>query len=698
MKFVSKNLTIFFLTAFVFLIALFFPNLSAASLGGSPGYFAFQPFNNVFYDQQSATGVVRMDNGFTVAKAASGIGNTHGSSVYMDTCISVSGAIDLRQTNTIFLRSDLTLDNGVTFSSGGNIYGYDRALILNGDLTIPAGIVIHIGDRIVIDGRGHKLNLGNSAQLFVDANATLTLKNLVLDGTQNQPGHPMVQCATPASKLCLDNSEIIPGGDFWFNQGQLFIHNDVAVTGTSALVYRTTKPLMITSEGRLFFDVNTTFSVAPATFTDCPYSTFPTTTTNNFIWMADQTSQLYLNGCTLCTTATGCRFRTGTLLFDNKVNLKSNSGMSISTSNPLTDLSNGGVTTNTTPQQVAWSPDSRYVATENNGGTAGVQIFSFNPNISPQAVSLLWTITTDYGNFSFSPDDRFLAIAGNNTLRLSIYLLNGASSAPTLLGSVPILAGGLPVWSPDGRFIALPSTSNVLNVYRFNGISPVQVATVTGSGAQWLSWSPDGQFIAEVSVGGVIQIFKFNGINTLTSVGSTSTGFGSVYGMSWSPDGRFLAIPNNAANGLAVYFFNGREAPTLVGSTVAAAANAQIISWSPDGRFIVTSNSASTVLQIFSFNGSSAPTQVGGNITIAHAAIGAAWSPDGNFIAAFERAANKLQVFRINYVATNPSPQNLSNSTVFGNSALGSSYDLSARLLSESQGVIDGIVNDDNVN
>ena len=247
MRSVKKKPSLLFLIESVFFSILFSPNLSAGSLGGSPGYFAFQPFNNVFYDRQSATGCVRMDNGFTVAVPASGVGSTHGACVFMDTCISVSGAVDLRGTNTIFLRSDLILDNGATFSTGGNIYGYDRALILKGDLTIPAGKILHFGDRIAINGNGHKLILGSGAQLFVDAKATLTLRDLILQNTINNPGNPPVQCAAGdsaayCSTLCLDNVELALASDFYFNQGQIFIHNDVAITGTSAFFYRSCQP------------------------------------------------------------------------------------------------------------------------------------------------------------------------------------------------------------------------------------------------------------------------------------------------------------------------------------------------------------------------------------------------------------------------------------------------------------------------
>ena len=91
----------------------------------------------------------------------------------------------------------------------------------------------------------------------------------------------------------------------------MFVNNDVKFTGTSAFVYRSPMASFITSGAHLFFDNSTTFSVAPATFTDCPYSIKSTYTANNFIRMADQTSQIIFDGCSFFTTMTGCRFGTG---------------------------------------------------------------------------------------------------------------------------------------------------------------------------------------------------------------------------------------------------------------------------------------------------------------------------------------------------------------------------------------------------
>jgi len=698
--------------AFCALVLNFFTQIQCGSLLGRAGIMYTTTQNN-FRDQQGAYGLVRMTNGFTLAQPASGVGSTHGASVYMDTCISVSGAIDLRSTNTIILLADLTLDNGVTFSSGGRIYGYDRALILDGDLTIPAGNVIHIGGRVVIDGRGNRLILGNRAQLFVDAGATLTLRNLVLQNTQNNPGNPPVKCAATGSAaycstLCLDDVELELVNDFWFSSGQMFINNDVAITGTSAFVYTSPQPSFITSGAKLYFDVNTTFSIVPATVTDCPYSTFPTTTTNNFIKMADQTSQLYLNGCTLCTTATGFRFTTGSMLFDNRVNLKSNSGISISTSNPLTDLTNGGVATGTTPYGVAWSPDGRYILTCNSAGTGEIQIFSFNSS-SGLSSSAVWTVVNALSNrfCAWSPDGKYIAICTNTTPgQLQIYSFNSISG-PVSVGTVSNTGGNHPnylTWSPDGRFIAVSNGASAnFSVYRFNGNN---IPTLVGSTVSttyspgWIAWSPDGKFISISSTStSVVGIFSFNGVSS-PSLFATITSASLSWGAAWSPDGRYLAVNCQATNVLQIFSFNGRENPTQVGLNAPTGLGPQGIAWSPDGRFITVGNNGTNAnaIQIFSFNDFLNPAVAPVGLSIPTAStqtVVVPWSPDEKFIAVCNRTGSLLQVFRVNYVSTNPNAQALSQSIVFGNSALGPSYDATVRGLAGTQMVIDGLINYD---
>ncbi|MFA6535393.1 MAG: beta-propeller fold lactonase family protein [Candidatus Babeliales bacterium] len=661
----------------------------------------FQTVNNVFYDSEFARGFVRLANGFTVEKKTSGVGSTHGACVFMDTCVSVSGAIDLRETNTMFLQSDLILDHGVTFSSGGNIYGYDRALILNGDLTIPDGKIIHTGGRIVIDGNGHKLILGNSSQLFVDMDATLTLRNLVLQNTRNQPGHPAVQCASSGSKLCLDDVELALADDFYFNRGQMFVHNDVAVTGTSAFVYRSCQPSFITSDSKLYFDIGTTFSIAPATFTDCPYSISNTTTTNNFIRMADKTSQLYLDGCSLFTTLTGCRFTTGSLIFDNKIQFKSDAISDLASSSTTPVVFIHGISTGSASYSVSWSPDGRFVAVVNSGSNT-LQIFSFYGTGYPNLVSSVSTDSSPY-SVSWSPDGRFLAVANRVSNTLQVFSFYGSGS-PILIGSASTGSGAWTLsWSPDGHFIAVVNSfGNALQIFKFLGFgNPILVGSVsTGMGSEptSVSWSPDGRFLAVVnSAGQTLQIFKFLGLDDPILVGSVSTGTGDLRSVAWSPDGRFVAVLNYSWSILKIFKFSALGDPILVGS-----ANTDpgpySLSWSSGGRFLAILNYAGNTLQIFEFSGFGDPILVGGAVTAAEPGF-VAWSPDERFIATINIGVSGglLQIFGLNYVKTSLT-QNLSNSIVFGNSALGLDYDLNVRVLAGAQVNLDGLLSCDNVN
>jgi len=702
MKLISKNLRLLFFTKCVFLATLllltFVENSFAGNLGGSTSYFAFQPFNNVFYDQQYARGVVRMDNGFTLVHPSSGVQSTHGASVYMDTCVSVSGAIDLRNTNTIILQSDLHLDNGVTFSSGGRIYGYDRAVILGGDLTIPANNVIHIGGRIVIDGRGNKLILGKSAQLFVDAGSTLTLRNLVLQNTQNNPGNPPILCgaggtAAYCSNLCLDNVELALASNFYFNSGQMFIHNDVAVTGTSALVYRSCQPSFITSGAHLYFDAGTTFSFCPSTFTDCPYTFHSTYTASNFIHMADATSMIVFEGSSFFTTTTGLRLTIGTVLFDNRVSLQSKASFDINLSTPVTYINQA--TTGTLPYSVAWSPDGRFVAVVND--TSGnLQIFSItNGVLSTNPVGTA-TVGVSPWSVAWSPDGRFLAVGNSGTSTLQIYSFIGGVLNSTAVGSVTLGLSGLDSvsWSPDGRFIATVNGSyDTLYVFNFNGSgNPILVGTATTGNTPWsVAWSPDGRFVTVINYSGSLQIFSItNGVPSTNPVGTLTVGTG-LYSVSWSPDGRFLAIANFTSNTLQILRFYGGN-PILVG-TATTGFGPSSVSWSPDGRFVAVVEVIGT-LQIFSVSGGAPSTNPIGTVSAGSTPYSVSWSLDGRYIAVINQSSTTVQIFRVNYIVSQ-TPQALSNSIVFGNSALGSSYDATVRGLSGSQMAIDGLINYD---
>jgi Tol biopolymer transport system component len=669
----------------------------------------------VFHNNGNAwtvRGWVRFNNGFTVMPEAS---------VIMDTLTTVSGGFDLRDTGTLILNNDLYLAHNVTLTDGGNIKGKSsttpggaNTIFMGGDLTLASTTyarTLHItgdwsnsgtsGD-LVIDGGGHTLNIGDRAQIFVDTNVTLTLRNMTIKTGPKSLFKPAIQLASPGSKLALDNVLLDLGTDYHFVQGQIFIHDEVAVTGTSAFVYNSPSPSYITSGATWSFEPSTTFSVAPATFTDQPY-TAGSATTNNFIVHADATAALYLNNCSFLTTFTGLRLRTGMVLFDNKVSVNTQAGVDLNPSTPVG--TSWSATTGNAPKFVAWSPDGRFLAVANDGDNT-LQVYRFNGRSSPTPVG--GTATTGIYPWSgaWSPDGRFLAVANfsSPTTGLQIYRFNG-SSTPTSLGTAT--TGNSPysvAWSPDGRFLAVANEADdTLQLYRFNGSNaPTSLGTATtGNYPNSVAWSPDGRFLAVAnSVGATVQLYRFNGSSAPTSLGTAATGSGPI-SVAWSPDGRFLAVANfyaSSGTGLQVYRFNGSNPPTSLG-TAATGSGPYSVAWSPDGRFLAVVNQSDDTLQLYRFNGSNPPTSLG-TATTGSDPYSVAWSPDGRFLAVVNFNSNTLQVFYCNYYYTGqPSAtQGFTNGLLFGNSATNATrFNANVQVLSGALVNVKGMIKDDSV-
>lgn len=240
-----------------------------------------------------------------------------GQTIVLNTRVPVSGLLDL--SGTLSLNSDLYFDSGLTYSGIGRIAGNGNALHLGGNLTIPNSNFFHIDTDTIIEGHGNSINLSDNAEIFVDDNVTLTLRNIVINNSRNGIENPAIKLTSNRSKLALDNTILNMANDFYVSRGQLFIHNDVSFTGTNALVYRSPMPSFITSKSTLNFDLNSIFDFRPST------TGTPQLLAKDLLFMQDATSQIHLDGGTLRTTTTGLRLTKGQIIFDNKVTLTSNS-------------------------------------------------------------------------------------------------------------------------------------------------------------------------------------------------------------------------------------------------------------------------------------------------------------------------------------------------------------------------------------
>jgi WD40 repeat protein len=639
--------------------------LTATSLIYTSNQTNYQAYNYFFRKNDAATGFVRLDNGFTVSADAC---------VTLDLLFSVSGALDLRETGTMKLLKDLVLDSGTTFSSGGNIKGYGHTIVLNGNLTIPSGKVVHINGNTTIDGQGNQLTIGSNAQIFVDTDVTLTLCNMTITNQQHSPTFPPIRCAALTSKLALNDVVFTPIGDFLFPQGQLFIHDDVMVTGTSAFIYTSPVPSFITSGACWYFGTNTTFSVAPSTFTDASYSLRTTYTNNNFIKMADTTSMLYLDGCNLFTTPTGCRFTKGTIILDNNVVCRSDTTLT------LTSITVRAQKTYGTAYvfDLSWSPNEKFLAVGGQSPTSGneLQIYRFdgiNITLIPGAV--------DYGtailSVNWSPDGRYLALGGSaptSGYRVQVYSFNGTTTLTQLLEGRIVFGSNVRTldWSPDGKYLAAvgvgATNGNMFQVYKFNGtlLSTCTWARYGSAGALSLSWHPGGRYIAvggEASNNGNnVQTYYFDGLSlSLLPLGQVNAG-GTILSEKWSPDGKFLALGCTLATGnyvVQVYRFDGTSLVALPGARLITGGyvHYHALQWSSDGKYLaagIRSPTAGKEIQVYSFDGVNLTAVNGAQIDYAAYCSTLRWSPDSRFLAVGGSVPNightDLEVYKSNYI------------------------------------------------
>jgi WD40 repeat protein len=641
-------------------------------------------------DGETISGFVRFNDGFSILA---------GESATLDTCISVSGGFNLHNAGTLQLQGNLHLDGNSIINNGGTIVGKNTGLILDGNLTLSAGNILHIDGNTIIDGNNHTLLIDDNAQIFVDTNATLTLRNLILRNGQHTLTQPPIKLSTPSSFLALDNVTLTPINDFLFQQGQLFIHNDVQFTGSSAFIYKSPSPSWITSGAHWIFDIGTTFSVTPATHTDAPYVLSTPYTDCNFIKMADQSSTIYFNGSSLITTYTGLRLTKGTVLFDNAIETISDSKLSLNGFGSFIDTGNTIYS-----RSASWSPDGRYLAVglETTLDMSRVRVYQFNGTAFNEIPAPIYGQGTDslyaYA-VSWSPDGRYLAIGGNWTSEyVKVYFFDGKSF--TTLPNINYGGTAKSIsWSPDGTYLAIGGewTDNYVRVYHFNGTSFTSLTNPGYNGnVSSLAWSPDGKYLAVAGSdsSGYAVAYKINGNSFSAAI---NTGYGaSANSIAWSPNNHYLVIGGtNTSEYIRTYRFDGTTftAHTSIGYGY----EVKHASWAPDGQYIaIAAWYDSTNIRIYRFSEDTlfevATFIYGGSIMTTF------WTPNEQFLTITgQQVSNTTGILPCSF-GNITTPQAHSTSIIFGDSNKGSTYDANVILCSDAQVNVIGKLNYDCIN
>ncbi len=687
-------------------------------------------FNGSEGDQ--AIGIVKFLDGFEVRITGS---------VTLDISKSIDGTIDCNETGRIILNGHLAFAPNIAIANNLTVDGRGHTIILEGDLTIPEGKTLHVTSTTDIDGCGNTLYLEPHANISLDNNATLTLRNMRVKNMRNNSANPMIRPSGHRAQVALQNIELALADDFMFRDGQLFIHDDVIVTGSSIFSYRSTQTSYICDASTFAFDKNTTFEYYPGTID------------NSLIQMQSETATLYLDGATLQATHTGMRLSKGRLCFDNNVLLSSTVGTKLTS---LTGVASKNMGTQVDDDifMVAWSPDGKYLA-------VGVGVDPSLPNPSDGGVLLNYELRI-YGfdgqtltgitskdmsgdvvrSIDWSPDGKYLAVGTNNDPNivheniaandeLRIYSFDGS----TLTGVASVNHGSEHVydvyWSPDGKHIAIcltydPSLHELL-VYSFDGASLTFVDSVDTSGGTpdttdyvfVVAWHPSGNYIAvgtnnapsgsdlpEIIANHELRIYSFDVVaGTLAGVTSEDIGNIDVRDLSWSPDGTHLAVVMNVysvGEEGRVYSFLG-ESLALVRSVELGAVNGLTVDWSPDGKYIAfgrLANSGQDELVVYRYDDFSSPVE--GRYT-GLGTRSVAWSSDGNYLAvgidagsstnggdSAITAGDELRIYRANYGAETDA-QTFGKGILLGDSSpTGDALDV--QVLAGAQVAVDGYV------
>ncbi|KKQ49190.1 MAG: hypothetical protein US69_C0008G0020 [candidate division TM6 bacterium GW2011_GWF2_38_10] len=547
-------------------IGVLLRSLMATSIDGTTTVHYVQD-HHVLHNADFVRGAVALRNGFTIEPGANAI---------MGSQITVAGGIDFRVSGELELERDVIFDSHVTLSSGGYIVSDGKNIHLSGDLVIPANQVLHVKGDMVIDGGGNTLEFASHAQLFLDNQTSVTLRNITIKIADSMSGAPAISLCSPLTSLTLDNATIVLGDDWVINRGSLFFHNDVVFSGNHALVYSSPSLSCVMAQSTVLFDHGTTFSYAPSSARD------------DLITLADDSAALIMNGSSLQTTFTGMHLTCGQLFFDRAGAIVNDFSKTIT------------VTFSNAPSAVACSPDGRYVAV--GSATVSTQLRVYECESASLTLIAHVSVGSVVKSISWSFDGQYIA-CGTAGGDVYVYYWNGnglvLKDSNNRASSVNAVT-----WSSDGRHLAAGcSTSNQeLIIYTFNGETLTQLLTQDADGEIFsIAWSSCGRYLAIGSdaLANQLRVFIFDGSSL--AIGPSTSILSHVYAVSWSPDCSYLLVGSDDVQGaLRMYEFSIAQiqlAQSLYddGRTVYAAA------FSRDGNFVAVGSSKSAEqLELFS--------------------------------------------------------------------------------------------------
>lgn len=277
-----------------------------------------------------------------------------------------------------------------------------------------------------------------------------------------------------------------------------------------------------------------------------------------------------------------------------------------------------------TPTSLSWSPDATYFAFTKDvvaGSTSPLYIYKRTNDMEFTLQPLPTNRPgTTPPNMSWSPDARYLAMAPNSSGIMFIYERSADTFSKLADDATNIADGvGRVAFSPDGQKLAVVQgavSANPLNLFNFaSGVLTRQTLDQSGTRFQGLGkcleWSNSGKYLViSYNKTGATEVERLiaykiedSTYSILPNTTFSALPTGNVNDIAWSPDDRYLAVVSDVAStsqwGLQVYRRNGdtftmlntiSQRPTNSGTT-----GPKSCRFSLDGRYLFVSDWQSSV-------------------------------------------------------------------------------------------------------
>jgi WD40 repeat protein/serine/threonine protein kinase len=276
-----------------------------------------------------------------------------------------------------------------------------------------------------------------------------------------------------------------------------------------------------------------------------------------------------------------------------------------------------------TPWSVAFSPDSKRIASASHDGTVkvwdaatGQEKLSFRGHVGRASYDPVRRVSS----VAYSPDGQRIASASYG-YTVKVWDTTNSENTLTLRGHRNTVFGV--AFSPDGRRIASASSDQTVKVWdTTTGQTMLTLRGHTGP-VCGVAFSPDGELIASASGDQTVKLWDaFSGQETRTLQGHAN----GTLGVAFSPDGRRIASTSYDLTVKVWDVASGRETLTLRGHTNTVWG----VAFSPDGRRIVSGSWDQTIKVWDAATGQEVLTLRGHS---ENSVFGLAFSPDGRRLA-----------------------------------------------------------------